>query len=263
MLNSKACLTGLCLLYFLPMKAQDCHIALRGHILEAESGLPLTFATVSIQEAGKGAVSDENGYFVIPDLCERTLYTLAIHHVECAHFTQAVSLTENTEMEFRLVHDAVLKEVLIQEKAIAPAPTQAENVVSRSDLAATQGLNLGETLKKIPGVSVLNSGATVAKPVIQGLHSNRIAIVSDGVTLQSQQWGADHAPEIDPFSAGQIKVVKGAAGVQYGVGAMAGVVVLEPAPLRERAGMDGWLSLGGLAMVWVVYSPLPPIGGQR
>ena len=96
-------------------------------------------------------------------------------------------------------------------------------------------------------MSLLNTGATIAKPVIQGLHSNRIAIVSNGVALESQQWGSEHAPEIDPFAAEKISVVKGAAGVRYGVGAMAGAIILEPAPLRAEAGVSGWLTLGGFS----------------
>jgi len=251
MLNSKACITGFCLLCAIGQSnAQDCHIALRGHVTEADTKEPLAYATVFVKEIGKGAATDENGWFAIPDLCEKTPYTIEISHVECAHFTQVVRLTENTEMEFRLVHDAVLQEVVIHEKAVAPAPTQAESVVEKADLEAAKGLNLGETLKKLPGVTLLNSGATIAKPVIQGLHSNRIAIVNDGVTLQSQQWGSDHAPEIDPFSAEKITVVKGAAGVRYGTGAMAGAVVLEPAPLREQEGIGGWLALGGFSNGW-------------
>ncbi|GAB4500334.1 MAG: TonB-dependent receptor [Saprospiraceae bacterium] len=247
MFNSKAIFSGLCLLCTIGLNAQDCHIALRGHVAEADTKEPLAYASVFVREIGKGAVTDENGWFAIPNLCEKTPYTVEISHVECAHFTQVIRLTENTEMEFWLTHDAVLNEVVIHEKAVAPPPTQAENIVEKADLEAAKGLNLGETLKKIPGVTLLNSGATIAKPVIQGLHSNRIAIVTDGVTLQSQQWGSDHAPEIDPFTADKITVVKGAAGVRYGTGAMAGAVVLEPAALREQEGMGGWLALGGFS----------------
>lgn len=248
MYRSKAIFTGCCLLCATGLlQAQDCHLALRGHVTEADTKEPLAYATVFVKELDKGVVTDEKGWFAIPDMCEKTPYTVEIHHVECAHFTQVVQLTENAEIEFRLVHSAVLNEVVIREKAIAPPATQAESAVEQSDLEAAKGLNLGETLKKLPGVTLLSSGATVAKPVIQGLHSNRIAIVSDGVTLQSQQWGNDHAPEIDPFTADKISVVKGAAGVRYGVGAMAGAVVLEPAALREQAGFGGWLALGGFS----------------
>lgn len=250
MLNSEACITGFCLLCAIGLNAQDCHLALRGHVVEADTKEPLAYASVFVKEIGKGAATDENGWFAIPDLCEKTSYTVEISHVECAHFTQVIRLTENAEMEFRLIHDAILNEVVVNEKALAPPTAQAESVVEKADLEATRGLNLGETLKRLPGVTTLNTGATIAKPVIQGLHSNRIAIVSNGVALEGQQWGSEHAPEIDPFSAEKISVVKGAAGVRYGVGAMAGAVVLEPPPLREKEGMDGWLSLGGFSNGW-------------
>ncbi|MCC6280243.1 MAG: TonB-dependent receptor [Saprospiraceae bacterium] len=245
MFNSKAHFTGLCLLCAAGFAhAQDCHIALRGHVMEADTKEPLAYASVFIREVQKGTTTDETGYYAIPDLCENTRYTVEVNHVECAHQTQVIRLTENAEMDFNLAHNAVLPEVLVHERATAPAPTQAENTVSKADLEAGKGVNLGETLKRLPGVTTLNTGATIAKPVIQGLHSNRIAIVSNNVILEGQQWGSEHAPEVDPFSADKISVVKGAAGVRYGVGAMAGAIILEPAPLRETSGMGGWLSLG-------------------
>jgi iron complex outermembrane receptor protein len=263
MLNSKSTLVGFCLLCAtVSAAAQHCHLALRGYIRESPNNEVLAYATVFVAEAGRGAITDESGYFSIADLCENTTYTVEVSHVTYAHFTQIIRLTENTTIDFRLVHDALLKEVIILEKAVAPAPTQTQNVVEHAELEAARGLGLTETLKKIPGVTMLSSGGTISKPVIQGLHGNRIAIVSDGVTLQSQQWGNDHAPEIDPYAADVIKVIKGAAGVRYGVGAMAGAVVLEPAPLRDQVGANGWASLsafsngyGGAAAALVDWKP--------
>lgn len=227
--------------------AQDCHLSLRGHVYEAGINTPLAYATISIKGIGKGAIADENGYFAITDLCENTLYTVEVSHVECAHYTRELKLTENTQIDFLLEHDKVLNEVLIRERAIAPPPTQAAVTVDKNDLENGRGLNLGETLKKLPGVSLLQTGATIAKPVIQGLHSNRIAIVNNNVVLEGQQWGSEHAPEVDPFTADRIQVIKGAAGIRYGVGAMGGAVVMTPAPLRKTAGANGWLSLGGFS----------------
>jgi iron complex outermembrane recepter protein len=238
-----ACLS--CLAAQLP--AQHCHIALRGHVLEADTRAPLAYATVSVREAGKNAVADAKGEYILTDLCENTAYTISVDHVDCAHHTRVVRLLENTEIDFQLAHDNVLNEVLVAEKALAPQTMQAESAVERADLEAAKGINLGETLKRLPGVTTLNTGATVAKPVIQGLHSNRIAIVNNNVVLEGQQWGAEHAPEIDPFTADKISVVKGAAGIRYGVGAIAGAVVLEPAPLRDKTGFGGWFSFGGFS----------------
>lgn len=246
MTAGKVCLLGVCWLACtaIHLSAQDCHVALRGKIVDADTREPLAYATVVVVGIGRGAIADDKGAFVIPDLCEGTTYTVTVSHIECEHETQIVRLTENTELDFFL-HHHFLDEVIVLEKAVAPKPAQAAVSVDGNELAAAQGINLGEALKRLPGVTVLSTGATIAKPVIQGLHSNRIAIVANHVALEGQQWGAEHAPEIDPFTAQRITVVKGAAGVRYGVGAMAGAVVLEPAPLRQQAGIGGWLSLGG------------------
>ncbi|MBL7827499.1 MAG: TonB-dependent receptor, partial [Saprospiraceae bacterium] len=229
------------------LDAQHCHFALRGQVTEGAAHEILAYATVWVKEAAKMAMTDEKGRYEILDLCENTPYTVEVSHIECAHFTQIVRLKENTIVDFNLVHDAVLKEVVVLEKAIAPPPAQSQSVVDQADLEASKGVNLGETLKKLPGVSILATGASIAKPVIQGLHSNRIAIVNNNVVLEGQQWGSEHAPEIDPFSAGKISVVKGAAGVRYGPGAMGGAVILEPEPLRKEDGFGGVLTLGGFS----------------
>ncbi len=222
--------------------AQHCHLAMRGKVIERENGEVLPWATVYIREIKRGANTDESGRFVLNDLCEDSVYTVEIRHLQCEHFTQIIKLTENTELSFALSHYHDLKEVLVREKAIVAEPTQAHSKVDALDLAAGRGLNLGESLRRLPGVSLLSTGATIAKPVIQGLHSNRVALVINGVVLEGQQWGLEHAPEIDPFAVDQISVVKGAAGVRYGVSALAGAVVMEHAPLRAQAGLGGWFT---------------------
>jgi iron complex outermembrane recepter protein len=231
----------------LDLLAQDCHFALRGRVFESDKAEPLAYATLYIKEAQKGTITDENGNYAIVGLCEGTSYTVEVSHIECNHSTQIVRLTENTLLDFHLSHNAALQEVIVVEKAIVLSAVQSEVSVEKLELEAGKGLNLSETLKRLPGVTTLNTGSNIAKPVIQGLHSNRIAIVNNGVTLEGQQWGSEHAPEIDPFSAEKISVVKGAAGVRYGAGAMGGAVLLEPAPLRSKAGVGAWLALGGFS----------------
>lgn len=236
-------LTGLLLaLHGSFLAAQDCHVALQGHVYDADTREPLAYATVFVVEAGRGVVTDEKGHYIIPNLCEQTAYTVEVRHVECEHQTQIVRLQEHTTLDILLPHTAALEEVVILEKALQLKAAQAQTEVSRADLDAGQGTHLGETIQKLPGVALLQTGATIAKPVIQGLHSNRVAIVANNVVLEGQQWGAEHGPEVDPFTAGKVTVVKGAAGLRYGVGAIAGAVVLEPAPLRETAGVGGWVS---------------------
>jgi len=227
------------------MAAQDCRIPLRGVVTDAQTGEPLSYATVWVHEVARGVLSDDQGRFLMPDLCRGTPYTVEVRHIGCVHQTQVVELTASTVLSFALSHDALLPQVVVSERAFTPPSMQAESRVSKEDLAGAQGLNLSETLRRLPGVSALQTGATIAKPVIQGLHSNRIAIVQNNLAIEGQQWGSEHAPEVDPFTASTISVVKGAAAVRYGVGAMAGAVLMEPGPLRKDDGWGGWLSIGG------------------
>lgn len=105
--------------------------------------------------------------------------------------------------------------------------TKVNTEISYKDLEKLNGGNLANILKTASGVTLLQSGANISKPVIQGLSNQRIVILNNGVKVEGQNWGSDHAPEIDPFLAQNIEVIKGAEAVKYGANAIGGVVVLK------------------------------------
>jgi iron complex outermembrane receptor protein len=113
-------------------------------------------------------------------------------------------------------------------------------------LEAVRGLSLGESLKNIAGVNSLQTGPSISKPVIHGVYSNRILILNNGVRQEGQNWGNDHAPEIDPFIATKLSVIKGAASIRYGSDAIGGVVLVDPKELRASPGVDGEVNLVGM-----------------
>ena len=76
------------------------------------------------------------------------------------------------------------------------------------------GRSLGSLLEGVSGISSIQTGTIVSKPVIHGMYGNRILLVSNGARLTGQQWGADHAPEVDKNSYSNIEVVKGADAVR-------------------------------------------------
>ncbi len=114
-------------------------------------------------------------------------------------------------------------------------------------LQEIRGLSLGESLKSIAGVNSLQTGPSISKPVIHGVYSNRILILNNGVRQEGQNWGNDHAPEIDPFIATKLSVIKGAASIRYGSDAIGGVVLVDPRDLPSRPGaVDGEVNLVGM-----------------
>lgn len=224
-----------------------CDITLKGKVVDANSREPVAFANVAIEDSNIGAIADENGYYIIENICEGT-YTVVCSHVNCDHVEEPLTLTEDTQKDFFLEeHGVFFQEVLVRGKAEPLKATGASATLDAAQLSSERGLSLGDALEKLPGVAVLSTGATIAKPVIQGLHSNRVLLLNNGVRQEGQQWGAEHAPEIDPFLANKVTVIKGAGGLRYGADAIGGVVLIEPRPLRERPGIGGEISLQGLS----------------
>lgn len=113
-----------------------------------------------------------------------------------------------------------------------------KTTLSGATLEQTRGLSLGESLKGITGVNSIQNGPNISKPVIHGVYSNRVLIMNNGVRQEGQTWGNDHAPEIDPFIATKITVIKGAASIRYGSDAIGGVILLDPKDLPTKPGID-------------------------
>ena len=132
-------------------------------------------------------------------------------------------------------------------RAALDRDTRSVGVLTARDLEETRGATLAESLEHLNGVTTLSTGPSIAKPVVRGLHSERVIVLNDGVRQEGQQWGGEHAPEIDPFAPARVEVVKGAAGVEYGAGAIGGVIRIEEAPLPTAPGLAGRVSGQGFS----------------
>lgn len=224
-----------------------CDITLKGKVVDAHTREPVAFASIAIQDQNIGTLADENGNYVLKNLCPGNLI-LVCTHVGCHHAEHEILLVENMRWDFELEEESVLlEEVIVQGEAPVLESTQSSTTLDAAQLQSERGKSLGDALSQLPGVTTLNTGATIAKPVIQGLHSNRVLILNNGVRQEGQQWGSEHAPEIDPFLADKITVIKGASSVRYGADAIGGVVLVEPRPLREQAGIGGEANLQGFS----------------
>ncbi|MEZ4740828.1 MAG: TonB-dependent receptor, partial [Flavobacteriales bacterium] len=115
----------------------------------------------------------------------------------------------------------------------------AQAEIDADAMERASGRTLTEMLERVPGVTSLASGPTISKPMIHGLYGNRVLTLNQGIRQEDQQWGNEHAPALDPYSADRISVVKGAASVQYGADAIGGVVITEPVALPRKAGLRG------------------------
>ena len=138
---------------------------------------------------------------------------------------------------------ASLQEVEVRAKKKLDIATNAHSELKGLQLFQVSGQTLGESLKGVPGLNSIQTGPSISKPVIHGLHSNRVLILNNGVRQEGQQWGSEHAPEIDPFIAASVTVIKGAASVRYGSDAIVGVLLVEPKPLAPEGALQGEVSM--------------------
>jgi len=105
------------------------------------------------------------------------------------------------------------------------------SILGGKDKERKQSLSLGETLADEVGLDNIATGDQAGKPVIRGLSGNRVRILSDGVAQDHQQFGIRHIPNIDPFLAHRIEIVRGPMSVLYGADAIGGVINLVPRPI--------------------------------
>lgn len=244
-----------------------CNHTIKGRILDADTQLPLAGSSIYLLEKKLTTQADGHGFFSFQGLCAGD-YTIEVTNLgfEKAAFNITAAEDGKTH-DIYMEHEGV---VLHDVKVVGHQPrlrtTAANTTLRQEDLDRSKGEVLAEILQDIPGVTMMQTGATIAKPVIHGMHSNRVLMVNNGIKQEGQQWGTEHAPEIDPFIASEITVIKGAESVKYGAEAIGGVILVEPSPLPINGGLSGSVDLVGSsngrvgtasAMLESDFKPLP------
>ncbi|PSR14970.1 MAG: TonB-dependent receptor [Bacteroidetes bacterium] len=217
---------------------QECQLVVRGTIYDEFSTQPLDFAEVYLQEGETGTVSDEAGNFVLENLCPGD-YHLRISHVTCHPERVFLQLRADTVLVIRLQHHAESIEGVVVTSQRQQRAGQSQQTLTRQELEQSAGKSLGELVSGIAGVSSIKSGSGIVKPVIQGLTGNRVAILNNGLVQAGQQWGVDHAPEIDPFTADRVTVLKGVESIAYGGNTLGGAILVEPGNINNDPHLHG------------------------
>lgn len=222
---------------------ENCKLELSGIITDQQTQEPLPGATIIIEGTSKGTIADINGHFEVRNLCEGH-YTFSISFIGYQSHKETITIEERTSKNFSLQSDdIILKGIIIETERQEFSNSQMASSIKGVELESEKGKSLGEILTQVSGVSTLQTGPTIFKPVIHGLHSQRLTILNNGVSLQGQQWGVEHAPEIDPNIASEITIIKGAGAVRYGPDAIGGVVLVDPPSIHDTDEIKGELNV--------------------
>jgi iron complex outermembrane recepter protein len=227
------------------LKAQEaCTFRVSGRVVSA-NGESLSGATISLVDLNSGTIADKDGTFEIKNLCKRK-YKIEVKFLGYEDALVSLKVEKSITIEVVLTEtNHVLDEIVVADQYQRVEQNQTFAALSGTALEETRGMSLGESMKELSGVASIQTGPSIFKPVIHGVHSQRILILNNGIRQEGQQWGAEHAPEIDPFIASNIVVIKDAGAIKYGTDALGGVVIVNPPDLPDTNTFGGELNLIG------------------
>lgn len=217
---------------------QDCTLRIQGKLTDEGTGIPMAYATVYVEELETGVAADSSGNYLIQGLCKGN-YHVRVNHIGCEAKTIYLNLTSDTIIDLRMHHhDELVDEVVIHEDH-EDHGVKASASIKKEQISEIANKDLSEMLESMTGVSAIKSGAGISKPVIHGLSGNRVTILNNGIAQSGQQWGNDHAPEIDPYVADHLSVIKGAGALAYMGSSLGGVVLVEPEAIGNDPHLHG------------------------
>jgi len=210
-------------------------------IVMEEHNHTLPNATILLLPDSLEIVANVDGRFSF-DTLKPGSYELRASYIGYVTNTISVELIENVPKKVTLIldHDHNLMETVIihEEHAKQEMTLQTDHIQEDFFERNFEG-TFAQTIEKLPGMSSINVGVGISKPVIRGLSSNRIIVNHQGIKQESQQWGSDHGLEIDQFDVERVEIIKGPASLQYGSDGLGGVINIMPQTLLPKNTFEG------------------------
>lgn len=125
--------------------------------------------------------------------------------------------------------------------------------------------NLTDLMAKVPGVSMLSTGVSIAKPVIRGLYGNRVLVLISGLKFDNQQWQEEHGLGLSDIGLAKVELIKGPMSVLYGTEAIGGIVNLieEEKPAINTAASDVSMKINSNTMGGLLQAGYKVNRGKR
>jgi iron complex outermembrane recepter protein len=255
-MNYARALTLLCFAFLAPaaLSAQST-ASISGTVFTSDGSLA-TDAEVSIVELRRTIKVGTDATFRFPNL-PAGHYHLQARSARSGSSVADVRVAPGENARIELAVDPVLhsEEIVVSASADSRRASEVYQpiaVVTEEELQRELEPTLGETLNEESGVNSTFFGQGSSRPIIRGLGSDRIRILSDGLGANdASNISPDHAVSIDPGTAEQIEILRGPATLLYGSNAVGGVVnVIDekiPATVPAEIGGDVDLRVGSVA----------------
>ena len=208
------------------------------------SGQPVAGAEVKIEGTRRVAYTDNDGVYRFDDVKQPHIHL----HVYSANYIHGDNdlgdVTSDQQVDFVLQPSSV-ENIVVTANALQSSVLESVTpvtVIGAEKLRKIEAPTLGETLKNAPGVHSTYFGPVSSSPVIRGNDGPRVKVVQNGLDVSDvSRVGPDHNVATTLSSATQVEVLRGPATLQYGSGAIGGVVnvVDKRIPQYQIDGVEG------------------------
>ncbi len=183
-----------------------------------ELGLGLPGATVQIVELKKGVPTDVNGYFKLIELPDGN-YTVKVTFIGYKALEQEISinsgatLTQDFSMEpgFTTTGEVMVigDRLKGQAKALNEQRTNANitNIVAADQIGRFPDANVGDALKRIPGITVQNDQGEARNFIIRGLAPQLNSVMLNGERIPSAE-GDNRNIQLDLIPSDLIQTIQ-------------------------------------------------------
>jgi len=178
--------------------ADKKHGIVSGRVIDATDKSSLPGAAVLLNKGKQYTISNSNGYFEFLNIPVGA-YTLSVSYIGYAPIEQEVEVTagQNTVINLSLATDAQTLEGIVivgdrlkgQAKALNQQMNNANvtNVISADQVGRFPDSNIGDALKRVPGITMQNDQGEARNIVIRGLASSLNSVTLNGDRIPSAE----------------------------------------------------------------------------
>jgi len=210
-------------------------------IVFSDEGFSLPAASILVLPDSLLLTTDEEGRFFALGLKDGS-YQVRVSYLGYEAQEQTVEIKNQSSKSIKVIlkpSSELLETIVITEEHAKQEGTLSSEHISRQLIEQNLKGTFARSIEKLPGISAINVGVGIAKPVIRGLSANRIIVNNNGIKQESQQWGTDHGLELDQFDVDRVEIIKGPASLQYGSDGLGGVINIMPETLPARNSFNG------------------------
>jgi outer membrane receptor for ferrienterochelin and colicins len=222
-----------------------------GYILDSKTSMPLEKACVYLENTTRGAETDEEGIYFIPNVPpgEYTLTVMLIGYKSIENKKINVEPDSPHELNFYLdpkilsSSDAIVVTATRGKSLTSEVPASVDVVgLETIELIAPQ--NMAEVLDNIQGVFIKDYGGIGGTKSIslRGSSAEQVLVLMNGQRLNNAQNGQVDFGTLSTEGIEKIEIIRGGSSALYGADAIGGVINIITKKDQQASGVTGSLN---------------------